>query len=89
MGIATTLIIYVALFLVIRQSVFIIGENQRGVIVRLGRFERIHYPGLLIVVPFMDRVHKIDLPAQVPGWEKLSKEQLDAKVQEIALSKIE
>ena len=88
MGIAAALIFYVAVFLLIRQSVFVIGETQRAAIIRLSRFERIHYPGLLIAIPFIEQVVKVDLPAQIPDWEVLSKEQLDVKVKEVALNKI-
>lgn len=64
------LVFIVALFL----SLKIINQNQRGVLFRLGRLERILEPGLFFIVPVVDRVRKVDLNARIPEWQLLSKE---------------
>lgn len=82
------LIITFILFLVLMLSLKIINENQRGVLFRLGRFEKVIGPGLVFTLPSLDRLLKIDLNEKVPGWQGLSADQLDAKVKELALGEL-
>lgn len=84
-SLVAALVLFVLLQVVIIRSVKVLNENQRGVVFRLGRFQRIVGPGLIVIVPGIDRLYKIDLSAKVSGWQGLSKDQLEAKVKEIAL----
>lgn len=62
------LVVLVALALVIaRLSVRVINQTQRGVILRFGRFSRVASPGLVLIVPVMNRIMVVDVVNQVVG----------------------
>jgi regulator of protease activity HflC (stomatin/prohibitin superfamily) len=59
-----TLVLLVAgalILLVAFQSIRIIRPHERGLVERLGKFQRVLEPGLNIVFPLTDRVMKIDM----------------------------
>jgi len=43
----------------------IVRPYQRGVVERLGRYKGTVDPGLRVIVPFVDRVHLVDMREQV------------------------
>jgi regulator of protease activity HflC (stomatin/prohibitin superfamily) len=62
-------------------------EDERLVIIRLGRFLKIAGPGLVVILPWIDRGIRIDLNRDVPGWQGLSKIDLEEKIKAFVLSK--
>src|SRR6476659_1078326 len=58
--IVTIVIIAFALF-ILSNSIKILREYERGVIFRLGRLLRAKGPGLILLIPFVDRMVKMDL----------------------------
>jgi regulator of protease activity HflC (stomatin/prohibitin superfamily) len=55
----------VLLFLVALASVKIVRPYQRGVIERLGRYHSTANPGLRLIIPFVDRLIRVDMREQV------------------------
>src|SRR3989442_6773716 len=53
------------LFVLALTSIKIVRPYQRGVVERLGRYRGTVDPGLRIIVPFVDRVHMVDMREQV------------------------
>ncbi|HUF83020.1 MAG TPA: SPFH domain-containing protein, partial [Acidimicrobiia bacterium] len=53
------------LFLVAASGVRIIRPYQRGLVERLGRYKATLDPGLRLIVPFVDRLIKVDMREQV------------------------
>ena len=52
------------LFVLAFSCIKIVRPFQRGVVERLGRYKGTVDPGLRIIVPFVDRVHLVDLAPQ-------------------------
>jgi len=48
-------------FFVLANSLRILREYERGVIFRLGRFVSVRGPGLIILIPFIERIEKVSL----------------------------
>jgi regulator of protease activity HflC (stomatin/prohibitin superfamily) len=76
--------LFVALILVIK-SVRIVNEYERGVVFRLGRIdpENVKGPGLRFLIPFIDRMLKVDLRTvtlDVPPQEVITKDNVTIKV---------
>ena len=67
--------------IMIAGAIVIIPENQRGAVVRLGRYLKTLGPGLHVRVPIIDLVTKVDLDASIAGWQTLSGRELDAAVE--------
>jgi len=75
---------FVTLFLV-GTSIRIVNEYERGVVFRLGRVtaENLKGPGLRVLVPFLDRMVKVDLRTvthDVPPQEVITKDNVTIKV---------
>lgn len=69
------------------MSLRVINENQRGVLFRLGEFNRSILPGMIFSIPFFDRVIKLNLDDEIPGWREFSEEELEAKVKQVGVDK--
>ena len=82
--------LYTKIFLIVlgilflSSSIRILKENERIVVFRLGKFLSIKGPGLVLVVPVVDRVVRVNLSEKVPGWQGLSKMELDEKIKSLS-----
>lgn len=54
-----------------------VGQRQRMIVERLGRFHRILGPGLQPVIPFVERCIVLDPATLLPGWSPEVGAQLD------------
>ena len=59
------IIVIVFLLLILSASIKIMAEYQRIVIFRLGRLAGIKGPGLVFIIPIIDRIIKLDLRTRV------------------------
>jgi len=58
-------ILAIFVFIVALASIRIVQPYQKGVIERLGRYQRTAQPGLTLIVPFIDSIKKEDMREQV------------------------
>lgn len=75
-------LILLLIFLVI-ASIKILREYERGVIFLLGRFWKVKGPGLVIVIPGIQQMVKVDLRVvtmDVPPQDVISKDNVSVKV---------
>jgi regulator of protease activity HflC (stomatin/prohibitin superfamily) len=80
------LVICVLLILFFVSSIRIIKESQRAAILRLGQFVADCGPGIIFLIPILDKVKVVDLDKWVPEWQVLSKTELDERVKAVAIS---
>ncbi len=78
----------IALFVIIVAiaGIRIVSPYQKGVIERLGRFQRIAQPGLTLIIPFLDSIQKVDMREQVvdvPPQEVITKDNVVVTVDAI------
>ncbi|MEC9482690.1 MAG: SPFH domain-containing protein, partial [Halomonas sp.] len=74
------LIILVA---IIAMSLRVLREYERGVVFFLGRFQRVKGPGLIIVVPVIQQMVKVDLriiTLDVPSQDVISQDNVTVRV---------
>lgn len=79
-GMAALLLLALAVF---ASSVRILREYQRGVVFQLGRFWRVKGPGLVILVPGIQQMVRIDLRIvvmDVPSQDVISRDNVTLKV---------
>jgi regulator of protease activity HflC (stomatin/prohibitin superfamily) len=79
----------ILLAIIVFISVKVSREDERFAIFRLGRFFKIAGPGLVLLIPFIDRSIKVNLSENIPGWQGLSKEELDEKIRNLVSSKFQ
>ena len=73
-------VLVIALILIM-ASVKILREYERAVVFTLGRFQRVKGPGLVLLIPFVQEMVRVDLRIQVieiptPGRD-LARQRLD------------
>ncbi len=74
---------YILLFPLFPVAVKIVQEYERGVIFRLGRLVGARGPGLFIILPFVDRMVKMDLRVftlDIPSQEVITRDNVTVKV---------
>jgi regulator of protease activity HflC (stomatin/prohibitin superfamily) len=64
-GVIILAVVALLLFLIAASSINIVRPYERGVIERLGRYRATAEPGLRLVLPFIDRLTKVDMREQV------------------------
>lgn len=64
-GIIVLAVVALALFAIAAAAINIVRPFERGVIERLGRYRATADPGLRLVLPFIDRMTKVDMREQV------------------------
>ncbi len=65
---------------ILLTSIKKIKENERLIIYRQGIFLGIKDPGLVLIIPFVDRIKRLNLDKIVPGWHELSEEDLYKRI---------
>ena len=85
MGVAIGVLVVLAFFLLIAlgSSVRILREYERGVIFRLGRLIATKGPGLILLIPMIDRMVRVDLRTvtlTIPPQEVITRDNVPASV---------
>lgn len=76
-------IIALAIIIIVPQAVKIVQEWERGIILRLGKFDRTRGPGLFFIIPYVERMIKVDLrivTMEVPAQEVITRDNVTSKV---------
>jgi regulator of protease activity HflC (stomatin/prohibitin superfamily) len=85
-GLLVTFVVALGFVLtLVGKSIRIVKEYERGVVFRLGRVDpdNVKGPGLRVLVPFIDRMYKVDLRTvtmEVPPQEVITKDNVTIKV---------
>jgi regulator of protease activity HflC (stomatin/prohibitin superfamily) len=72
-------------------SIRILREYERGVVFLLGRFWKVKGPGLVIIVPFIQQMVRIDLRTRVldvPPQDVISKDNVSVKVNAVVYFRV-
>jgi regulator of protease activity HflC (stomatin/prohibitin superfamily) len=64
-------------------SLRFVKSDHRLVIFRLRRFYRIAGPGVRMVNPLFDRGVDVNLNRTVPGWERMTRQDIEARILDI------
>lgn len=87
-GLGPVFIILVAL---VASAVKILREYERGVIFLLGRFWRVKGPGLIIVIPGIQQMVRVDLRVvvmDVPAQDVISRDNVSVKVNAVVYFRV-
>src|SRR4030043_1659570 len=84
-------IIVVVVLIIIPTAIKIVTEYERGVIFRLGRLVGARGPGLFIIIPFIDRMVKVDLRVvtmDVPSQEVITRDNVTVRVNAVVYFRV-
>jgi regulator of protease activity HflC (stomatin/prohibitin superfamily) len=81
----------VVCLLLVTSTVKIVQEYERGVIFRLGRLVGARGPGLFFLIPYVERMRKIDLrivTLEVPAQEAITRDNVTVKVNAVVYFRV-
>jgi regulator of protease activity HflC (stomatin/prohibitin superfamily) len=91
MNIIAIVAIVVVVFMILSMAIKIVAEYERGVIFRLGRLIGAKGPGLFLIIPFVDRMFKVDLRVvtmDVPSQEVITKDNVTVRVNAVVYFRV-
>lgn len=81
----------VLVFILILASLKVLREYQRAVVFFLGRFEAVKGPGLIVVIPFVQQLVRVDLRTvvlDVPTQDVISRDNVSVKVSAVVYFRV-
>src|ERR687896_1836716 len=93
MDVLGPILVVVAVFLLIIffAAVKIVQEYERGVVFRLGRLVGPRGPGLILLIPFVERMQKVDLRTvtlDIPAQEVITRDNVTVRVNAVAYFRV-
>lgn len=88
-GLIIFLLIVIAILIL--SGIKIINQYERGVVLTLGRFTGIRSPGLRVVIPFFQRLIRVDVrstPIDVPKQEVITKDNVTVGVDAVVYFRV-
>jgi regulator of protease activity HflC (stomatin/prohibitin superfamily) len=84
-------VIAVIVIMLLPATIKIVYQYEAGVVFRLGRLEKTRAPGLRFIIPFIDRMRKVDtrtLTMDVPSQEAITKDNVTVKVNAVVYFRV-
>lgn len=83
MGFISGVVPFLLILIILALSLRILREYERGVIFMLGRFWKVKGPGLIILIPFVQQMVRVDLRTRVldvPPQDVISRDNVSVRV---------
>jgi regulator of protease activity HflC (stomatin/prohibitin superfamily) len=90
-AISILIVIIFFLLIVLSAAVKVVKEYERGVVFRLGRLVGPRGPGLILLLPFIERMTKVDLRTvtmDVPAQEVITKDNVTVRVNAVVYFRV-
>jgi len=84
-------VMVVFLLLMLSSTVKVVQEYERGVVFRLGRLLGPRGPGLILLIPFVERMQKVDLRTvtmDIPAQEVITADNVTVRVNAVAYFRV-
>src|SRR5512144_3077251 len=91
MAFASLMILLLLLAMLVASSVRILREYERGVVFTLGRFWMVKGPGLVLLIPGIQQMVKVDLRTvvfEVPTQDVISRDNVSVKVNAVVYLRV-
>lgn len=87
------LLIIIAAILVgiIIPGIRIINQYERGIVLRLGRYSRTLNPGFRVIIPYIDKMLKVDIrttPMDIPKQEVITRDNVTVNVDAVVYARV-
>ena len=84
-------LIFIVLVLIIIPGIRIINQYERGVVLRLGKYSRTLDPGFRVIIPYLDKMYKIDIRTitmDIPKQEVITRDNVTVNVDAVVYAKV-
>lgn len=81
----------VILLLIVIPGIRIINQYERGVILRLGKYSRTLNPGFRVIIPYIDKMIKVDIrttPMDIPKQEVITRDNVTVNVDAVVYARV-
>ncbi len=81
----------ILIIILLRLSVRVLREYERGVLFRFGRLSGVKGPGIFMIIPFVDKMIKVDLRTvtlDVPPQDVITRDNVPVKVNAVAYFRV-
>ncbi len=81
----------IVLFVALKKAIYILQEYERGVVFFLGRLSGVRGPGLVLVIPFIQELRRLDmrtLTMDVPSQDVITKDNVSVKVNAVVYFRV-
>ncbi len=88
---AALIMILVLVLLVVVPGIRIINQYERGVVLRLGKYSRTLSPGFRIIIPYLDKMIKVDVrttPMDIPKQEVITRDNVTVNVDAVVYARV-
>jgi len=85
------IVVVIFLIILLRLSVRVLREYERGVLFRFGRLSGVKGPGIFLIIPFVDKMVKVDLRTitlDVPPQDVITRDNVPVKVNAVAYFRV-
>jgi regulator of protease activity HflC (stomatin/prohibitin superfamily) len=85
------LFLVIILILFLQASIKVINEYERAVVLRLGKFLAVKGPGLIMLIPVIDKMRKLDLrivTLDVPPQEVITRDNVSIRVSAVVYFRV-
>jgi regulator of protease activity HflC (stomatin/prohibitin superfamily) len=86
-----TIVVIVLVIMFLASAIRILNEYERAVVFRLGRIRDVKGPGLIIIIPGIDKVVKVDMRTvtlDVPPQDVITKDNVSIKVSAVVYFRV-
>jgi regulator of protease activity HflC (stomatin/prohibitin superfamily) len=90
-GLGLVIIVILFILIVLLAAIKIVKEYERGVVFRLGRLVGPRGPGLILLLPFIERMVKVDLRTvtmDVPAQEVITRDNVTVRVNAVSYFRV-
>ncbi|RIL08389.1 MAG: hypothetical protein DCC75_09055 [Proteobacteria bacterium] len=91
MGFGALIPVLLVLIVVIKSAVYILKEYERGVVFFLGRLKGTRGPGLVLIIPFIEKLDRVDqrvVTFDVPPQDVITKDNVSIKVNAVVYFRV-
>lgn len=85
------ILILAILAIIIIPGIRIINQYERGVVLRLGRYSRTLDPGFRVIIPYIDKMYKVDIRTitmDVPKQEVITRDNVTVNVDAVVYARV-
>lgn len=82
---------FIVIIFVLFKTIKVLNEFERGVVFRLGRFVSVRGPGLIILIPGIEKMQRVDLRTvtmDIPSQDIITRDNVTLKVNGVCYFKI-
>lgn len=90
-NLAVIIAVVIVAIIILSAAIRIVNEYERGVVFRLGRYVGVRGPGLILLIPFIERMVKVDLRVvtmDVPQQECITLDTVTVKVDAVVYFRV-